>query len=284
MKRESIFVSINEVILSLGFMGFLVRCFLCVAVFGFPVSDTVGGELDQKEWQPQIDRIVKKWQEMFGPVNFRDETLFQSLLYVHPRPKQSFRDFRGEQLSREITRDHEHWRDRIFKGPFHAALMDVKPSKYYVNEGRTETSLLFSEVKFGESTVSIQESYNALFVNIAFNDYDVESGIGRDRLAHLLSAWIRLKYNSPEEVMKGFNLPEQLKLGTIFTNRDRPRVAEINAWEDYVVGFVTKHGICLILFKADGQRAQFGFPSDFDWLNRGLFKSDGVTLVDPPRK
>jgi hypothetical protein len=257
---------------------------LCAAVLWFPLSDAVGGETDRKDWQPQIDRAVKKWQEMFGPVNFREETLFESMLYVHPQPKRSFQDFRNEQLSAEVIWGREHWLDRIFKGSFHATLRDLRPSKYYVNEGRTETSLLYLEVEFGDSTVAIEENYNAFFLNIAPKNYNVQSGIGRDQLVRLLSEWIRLKYTSPAEIIKAFRFPERLTLGDVFTNSDRSRVGLINAWEDLVVGFIAKEGICIILFKADGERAQFGFPSDFNWLNRGLFRSDGKTLVDPPRK
>jgi hypothetical protein len=85
-------------------------------------------------------------------------------------------------------------------------------------------------------------------------------------------------------VIKAFRLPEHLKVGEVFTNRDRPEVAPIGSWEDHVIGFVSKQGICLMLFKADGGRAAPGLVPDFDWLNKGLLKEDGKTSAHPPRK
>jgi hypothetical protein len=64
-------------------VGFL----LCGTGFGAPPAQGGGGVNNRKEWQPLIDANVKKWQEMFGPINFHDELLYDCMVYLHPQAK-----------------------------------------------------------------------------------------------------------------------------------------------------------------------------------------------------
>lgn len=257
-----------------------IQSILCSGAFGAPPA--IRGMMSREEMQPKIDAHVKKWQEMFGPVNFHDELLFDCMVYLHPQAKSSFQDFKDVKLANYITWNHERWRDTLFKDSFRAALEPLTPSKYYVNEGRSEASLLYWELEFSGSAITIQEAQRAFFLLIRPKDFNVENGIEGQWIAQLLFDWVQLKYKTTDEVIKAFRLPDRLKLGEVFTNCARPDVVPIISWENHVIGFVSKQGICLMLFKADGGRADAGFVPDFDWLNKGLLKQDGKTLAHPP--
>jgi hypothetical protein len=75
----------------------------------------------------------------------------------------------------------------MFKDSFRAALKQLKPISYYVNEGRTETSLLNWELEFAGSAIAIQENYNVFFLSIKPKDVNVESGIDGQWIASFFS-------------------------------------------------------------------------------------------------
>lgn len=258
---------------------------LAVAVASGPLAKvSLGAEAASSERQRKIDNIVAKWQGMYGPVDFGEKLLFECMVYLHPQPRTSFRAFGTSNLSRTITRLHQHWLERIFSGRFYESLKDLAPSGYYLNEGRTEASLLLYELVFEGKSVTVIENFNTFFVTVKPKDHISGQDVGKEAIARLLLTWTKLDYISMSEVAEGFRLSENLKFGDVFTNRTQPRISRIGDWKDHIVGFVSKEGICLMLFKADGRRAQLGFPYDFDWLNKGLYKKDGKTLLDPPRR
>lgn len=241
--------------------------------------------LTQEERQVAFDKLIEKWRGILGPINFGSEHdhVFQWFVGLHPQPTNVFHDFRGEILSNGIEVWHDRWFGEIFKDPLSEKFRATKPSKYYLNEGRTEPGLLYFELIYQETRVTVMEG-GAQFLITIFPLAN-NSGRGFDGLtvAKIITNVINLKYSSAEEVVGAFKLPKKLEPGQVFRNSsEHPGLG--SSWRDNILGFVSKDGVCLMIFKADENRPELGVRNDFDWLNKGLFMEDGKTLVDPPRK
>ena len=284
-------------------------------VLGIILRSPVAFGADTPENQKRIEKCVTNWQAQFGPVDFTSKERWNWMISVHPQPVISFKVFDGEILSPSITGDHQAWIQRFFKGSFLNALTNLGPSKYYVNQGRTESSLLYYELEFEGNSISIQESYEAFLMTIKPRGFDAVKGIDRAILGQMLFDWVRLNkrqppppevsflpgsgireaeegnpftipYASPGELLDSLKLPAQLKVGDTFsnwTNAPENITLYLNYWQAYVVGFVGSNGVSLIVFKADYGGPRIGRIYDFNWLNKGLFQADGKTLVDPPK-
>lgn len=286
-------------------VGILLRCAVAFAA-------------DTPENQKRIEKCVTNWQAQFGPVDFNSKERWNWMISVHPQPVSSFKAFDDEILSPGITGDHHTWVRRFFKGTFLNALTNLGPSKYYVNQGRTESSLLYCELEFEGNTISIQESYEAFLMTVKPRAFDASKGIDRATVGRMLFDWVRLNkrqppiratfgvpgsanffsqemdeenpftipYASQAELADSFKLPPQLKVGDTFsnwTNAPENITLYLNYWQAYVVGFVGTNGVSLMLFKAEYAGPRIGRIYDFNWLNKGLFRGDGKTLVDPPK-
>ncbi|HYV28357.1 MAG TPA: hypothetical protein VFA77_12540 [Candidatus Eisenbacteria bacterium] len=263
---------------------------------------------DTLDYQNKIKTRATNWQAQFGPVDFTPKDRWSWMISVHPQPLNSFKAFDREILSSGITGDHQAWIRRIFKGAFLNALTNLGPAKYYVNEGRTECSLLYYELEFDGNRVFIQESYQAFFMTVRPHDFDAMKGIGREVVGRVLFEWVNLNkrrpptpgtigvtdeedpftipYASRTELLDSFNLPPEAKVGDTFSNRtNAPEniTFHLKYWPDYVPGFVGTNGISLILFETYDGGPRMGRIYDFNWLNKGLFQADAKTLVDPPK-
>lgn len=300
---------------------------LCCVSLRQPIS-AIGAEIETN--QQKASRAIAKWQEMFGPIDLSKNDMFNCLISVHPQPKSAFLSFRVEQLSPGIVDHHQNWLVKHFKGPFFTALSNLPPSKYYMNEGRVEPSLLLYELEFSGNSVCIIESYQGFLLWIKPPDFDASVGIAPQFVGQVLFEWINLKkpawgesnapganltvigqglqvdpdrsfweedmenwyrptpdrftvpYASIDEILRTFKLPQRLKMGDVFTNRTRTIVASTRSWHEYVIGFVVKDGLCLLIDKSV-ERTDMDFSYDYNWLNKGLFQADGKTLVDPPK-
>lgn len=254
---------------------------IIISIYKFLPS--AAAEAEKNSRNTAINSFVKKWQDIYGTVDFKEQHLFQCMVYLHPQPMKYFKNFSTHKLSSEINWNHNYWMKKIFKGQFYKAVEELKPSKFYLNEGRTEPSLLLYELTFEDYIVKIVENYNLFFLTVDHKDYRSKKGISKQKVAQLLYSWINVPYCSADEVIEKFDLPDRLKEGDVFTNRSQPRIGMIRGWQDYVIGFISKeNNICMMLFKAAAGRAQMGFLYDFNWLNKGLYKEDGKTLVGPP--
>jgi len=251
----------------------IITCFT-----GLSFASDFGGQKQKRI----VDSLVEKWQGMYGPVDFAEHHLFQCMLYIHPQPKNAFIVFESQRLSDEIRRNHRHWLDKMFKGSLYECMKNIEPSKFYVNEGRVEPSLLLFELEIDKHTVTIMENYNVFFLIFRPIEYDMKNGMKNQQIAEILLEWIRLPYIAKDDVINGFRLQRHVRIGEQITNRTQPRISIIRDWKDYIIGFVSIQGICVALFKADGARSQLGFPYDFDWLNKGLYEQNGIKLLDPP--
>ena len=297
---------------------------LCMFVFQAicPLSSATAEIPNHETREQKTLRFVQKWQEVFGPVDFAQEETWDWMIAVHPQPPATFAIFADEKLSENITDHHQLWLQKVLKGKFLATLTNLPPSKFYLNQGRVESSLLYYQLEFENNIVFIQESYKALLLTIKPSGFDPRFGIEGKFLGRILFEWVNLNklrpdppaisprppnasgqvelgsvdvvnpftvpYDSAAELLEAFKLPPQLKVGETFGNSFErsayPPLANLHYWQSYVVGFVGTNGVSLFLFKADRPGdPRIGFPHDFNWLNKGLFRADGKTLVDPPR-
>jgi len=126
------------------------------------------------------------------------------------------------------------------------------------------------------------ENSNGILLRITPSEYDASTGLTADRLATTLLEIYRLPYASAEELISAFHLPESLSVGTIFSNGDpSKRLFFLDDWKSYVVGFISKEDICVITFKT--VPGSYFRPNNA-WLDKGLYKSDGETLVSTGKK
>ncbi len=273
---------------------------------------------DTPDYLKRVEALVTNWQAQFGPIDFSTKQRLNWMLSVQPQPLSSFKAFDGEVLSPSITRHHQMWIRLIFKGTFLNALTNLGPSKYYLNEGRTESSLLYYELEFDGNRVSIQASYEAFLMTFRPRHFDATKGIDRETIGQVLFEWVNLNkrrppipqtiripgstnlisgdtdegdpftipYTSLGELLDSFKLPPQLKVGDTFSNWTNapPDITHyLNYWPAYVVGFVGSNGISVILFKTYYGGPRIGRLYDRNWLKKGLFQADGKTLIDPPK-
>lgn len=273
-----------------------------------------------EENQQAGERLRRNWETILGLKDFEQEERKHYLVAARPQPKKAFHRFQQERLSGGIKGHHQHWLWKHFKGPFYAALSNLPPSRYYLNEGRTEPSLLLYELKFEGCVVFISENFSSFFLCVQPPEFNKKEGVDSWWLGKILHEWVRLNqwkppppeppnelpdllgtvrwgsidersleerysvpYGSVDEILRPFKVPARLKLGDWFSNSTSSRARHMGNWLTDVTGFVSRHGICLVLFKRDPTGPRMDFPHDFNWLNKGLFKADGKTLVDPPK-
>ena len=131
--------------------------------------------------------------------------------------------------------------------------------------------------------VTVVESYNVFLITLAATNGMPAPGISAREIATVLTNWFNVKYQSADEAARDFSLPAVLSSAQVFTNKKFPEVGRIRNWRDYIVGFGSSQGLCLMLFKADAPSASRSFLYDYNWLNKWLYKADGYTLLDPPK-
>lgn len=234
------------------------------------------------EDQTVINRAVQKWRIQFGTVDFAEQKMFRCMVYLQPQPKAAFTRFTTEVVSKTVQMDYASWARYLFKSPFQEFAIEWKPSRYYLNQGRLETSLLMYEGVFDGYALTMIENYNVLFFTIARTNGTPSLTFSGREVATILTNWLNVT-NRIEQFIHDFSLPDSLLPGQIFTNRKQPEIGLIRDWRDYIIGFQSTEGLCLMIFKSQSPRMSASFPYDFNWLNKGLFQSNKITLVDPPR-
>lgn len=229
------------------------------------------------------ETLYKKWRGIFGNVDFSDRMLFQRMVYLHPQQRNRFRKFENEILSKSIQTNHDQWVNRFFKGDLLRNIKGARPIGYYLNERRKEPSLLLFEVEFNNRKISLVENYNLVFLTVKPKNIETVKSISEEEVNLILTDWTNITVGREEDALKDFSLPEVLNNGYVFANNGGRRIQRIQDWRDDIVGFVTNRGICFMLFKIDPKaiRAERGLSYDFNWLNKGLFKEDGKTLLSP---
>jgi hypothetical protein len=165
----------------------------------------------------------------------------------------------------------------------HDILVGLKPSKYYLNRGRNEPSLLRYEFEFEGQPVIMIENFNFFFFIVKPKAFSAEKPVSSQAVSDLISRWIKVRETNQVEVAQKFRLPSQLRVGDVFTNRSHPQLAMIKGGQDHVIGFISKEGICLMVPKAQKGRAAAGFHVDYNWVNRQIFEADGTTRMDHPK-
>jgi hypothetical protein len=234
--------------------------------------------------ETQVREVLTRWKSMYGDVPFEERYLFQCMVHVHPQPRSVFHVWSDEILSDAIVQNHRMWAARMFRGAMKLAAIEASPRAYYLNGTRTEPSLLLYELNVAGTQIGYVENGQAILLEVTLPQRRLGSSLETTDIAQALRDWIELEAASRDDIVGTFHLPSSVSVGTVFTNRTVAEVGRVREWRDYILGFVTKTGFCIILVKADPQRAQLGLPFDFDWLNRGLFKADGVTLLSPPKE
>ena len=197
------------------------------------------------------------------------------MTYIHPKPENAFTLFRDETLSKEIIFEHNLWLFRFYREEFADHMQRVKPYAFCLNtKKKDEPSLLLYKTVFKGYKINILENYNAFMMSIKKDSYNYSKGINSDIIVDFLLEMLQINMRNKEDAIKMFNLPAKLKEGDVFTNSHKASISLIKDWKNYVIGFIGKDSIYIILFKAYPERAQLGFPYDFDWLNKGLFSHE----------
>jgi hypothetical protein len=229
-----------------------------------------------------VQSCVTKWQAIYGPVPFKEPGLFSAVRYLNPQPDDNFTKFSSEILAETLLKDRERWIDNIFKDDLRKQLADAKPIAYYLNHGQNEPGLLGFKIQLADGRhATIVENYNAFCITIEWHNAE-QHEIKRGEVVAFLFRNTRLPYENMKDIEEKFALQESLPIGQTFTNTTQVNVALIKDWHDMVFGFVGKSGVSFIFLKAAGGRAALGFPTDYNWINNGLYKADGITLVEPP--
>lgn len=233
--------------------------------------------------QDYTNMMVAKWTNMFGAVPFAEKHLFTCMHYVRPQPEEAFRPFTTEKMTERYSLQLEHRLGEFFKPVFHTAVRGLKPSKYYLNDGRKEPSLLRYDFELEGCRVVMVENFNVFFLTITPADFSSARPANSQVVAGLIHRWINVRDASQGEAAQKFGLGTQLRLGDVFTNRLQPEPQLMGSGRDHVVGFISKEGICLVVFKAQEERAAAGLPVNYNWVNQQIFEADGTTRMDHPK-
>jgi len=229
------------------------------------------------------EALVAKWTGLFGPVPFDEEHLFSAMSYVQPQPDGAFQHFTTETTTRPHKLELPIWAGEFFKAPFADFLMRLSPSKYYLNHGRIEPSLLRYEFVVDRRIVVMLENYNFFFFIVKPATFSASKPVSSDDVSDLIFKWIQVKGTNRADVAQRFGLPKQLRVGDVFTNRSQPHLHRIQGGQDHVIGFISTQGICLMVPKAQAGRQAAGFNVDYNWANRQIFEADATTRMDHPK-
>lgn len=227
--------------------------------------------------------VVAKWTTMFGSVPFTQKHLYRCIHYVRPQPEAAFRPLTNEILSVPYKLDFRDWIGNLFKPPLHDALKDLKPTSYYLNEGRSEPSLFRYEFELEGYRVTLVENFTTFLLTIRPSGFVTNASLNRSLVSDVLHRWINVRQTSRVDVAQSFKLPLQIRTGDVFTNGEDSEPWRMRSGRDHVVGFLSKEGICLIVFKVQEVRAAMGLPTNYNWVNEQMFEADGTTRMDHPK-
>ena len=237
---------------------------------------------DEVRDHPAIVRLFANWKEQFGPVQFERTEVFTGLRYLHPQPYAKYTLFTDEVLSQEASNHHSLWLTRFSSPRVAPIVQKAKPFAYLMSHDGKTPSLVQYRMEVDHRRIVTVENANVLFLQIQVRQEPAGQADGME-VAELLFDWLSIGYQSAKALKEKMSIPDRLRHGDSFTNAPGSRVELIGDWRNTIVGFLAPDALCILLFKADGQRAQHGFPPDCGWLNRNLFRADGKTWVDPPR-
>lgn len=268
-------------------------------VVGLPLCYSEESGMTERE--RKREETSQRYNRYFGNVDFTEGWLGKRVHFIQPKPEEIFTPFDREVLAAYVKGNHSYWLKELFKGALLEAFSGLEPTGFYLNQtGTNEPSLLLYKANIEDTQFTIQESCRVMLLTVKEKEIDYSKGVEGGEISRILGEWINLEGTNSNvigyfkelgrDVDPAFvavpdwdtDLSGRLEVGTVFSNCDRDmEMIREPYWRSEIVGIVSERGICFLLFKTDGiQGAMVGFPSDYNWLNEGLYKPDGVTFLD----
>ena len=240
-------------------------------------------EVARKEWRDTlIHSAVLKWQNIFGPVAFERQPLFDCMLYIHPQPFNEFTPIGDKRLAQGASFNHYHMMGLFFKGTLAKVASSANLTCYFLSkEGTYDLDLLLYEGHKSGLRMRIMESNSACLVVVRPQNYLPDKGIEADDIAKILFDGVELEYPTAEKIKEAYGLKGTAKLGSQFSDEHLSveMAAGLSTWTKCVTVFVGKDGLNIFLFKAFPGRSQIGLSVERNWLKDQLYESDGITCV-----
>lgn len=244
-----------------------IRVFV-VSFFLFSCHHALAGDLSEGERDRIIADFSNAWKKYAGDIDFSGKFLFQRMLYLKPQPVEKFRKFENLQLSRSVALMHEMWLRRHFKGGLLKKLQNLRPSSYFLREGKYDESLLLYQTHFAGAEICLLENYTASLITFTPDGYDIAKGLNKEYLKQILSDWLNLDdhTDSLEKLLRH----QVYGRGIIFANKTGDsHVLPMTGWQDDITCFLTERGVSFLLFKVSPERAGMNIPADPGWLDKG---------------
>ena len=101
-----------------------------------------------------------------------------------------------------VSAPHSSRSEYFFQRDFHTQLKKTQPSRYYLNEGREEASLLMYELQFKNRSITILESYNMMFLMVKPNGYQANNGVDKMDVLRLLLDWTKIQSDQKHQIVR----------------------------------------------------------------------------------
>lgn len=238
------------------------------------VSDVNGAKnSEDKERREAIHNAIREWQAIYGDVDFSTKPLFNTMTYIHPKPREDILPFWGVKLKENLKEKHRFWVNQLFEGDFNEMALGYPPVGYYLSESQNEPSYLLYEIMQNDNKITIIENGDLFLLSVEPDTYDQSVGVTEDFLIEFINKNLRLG-ESARGAISNISFQKHMPEGFVFFSENAGDFLNYPRWEDQIVGFVGKRGVNIILFKTLARKSsRIQVKYDFDWLNNGLVRN-----------
>jgi hypothetical protein len=259
---------------SILFVSAMLSCCLTPCNLRPALAENSSPERDAK-----IEKLVSRWQKVFGPVDFRPEDLFSVMLHVGAHPLESMGKLDERKISPQLMKENMKWLKAFLKPEYRH---EIGQPNYFRMSPTSEvfTDILFYEVKEEKFPFRFYDNASMMAFMIKPQNYDKKQEIEPQQLVKLLSDFINLPYESHEQVAAAFKITKTLRMGDAVTNSSDMYPQLMQDWRKKIIVFLGKEGVNIVCFKRSvPPEAPLYFEHKAKWLEGYLFESDGVTPV-----
>jgi hypothetical protein len=236
---------------------------------------------DPPAWKVSARDGILAYEHALDGLVIDDPNVYALVCLLDPVPKSKSRPFKDERLEKHILNQSRDWLSTIFQpraNPFEHGLKaptayDLAPDEHRRSHLRYEWETPAYRFEIIESAIAV-----ALRAQPRNSKWWENDGVPSDRVDETIRALLRDDHGHP---LAQFRLPGRVESGKPFTNHPDGFTWTPESWRSGVVGFVTRHGLTLIVPKEPGGNVQLFFASvkENEWIAANLFLKDSDQLV-----
>ena len=234
---------------------------------------------DEQNWDKENSQVIDAnllWNKTLEGVDFlQNEDLFRRMIYIYPQSPSSFETVEGCCFAGQMGESFNRSASKFFKGGLLDLCANCELCGYYFCD-ELDNSLILREFESDSINYSVQESDQAILLNMHFHDW-TSVGISAGGLYELLIN----NFNVDSKVLNELELTDSDEIIPFGWHSDNfeTDIERLDDWANGITVFVTKKGVSVLLFKVFPDLSAGYLTRDKEWLNKYLCNENGE-LID----